>query len=85
MGNEQIAGKRKDGTVMEDARNTLNCAVVPASGFHPGDRVFLAKGPHQGTAGIFQHVTSDPKWAEILEQQDSTIRAHPVEWLALSR
>jgi len=69
---------------MEDTRNTPNCAIVPASGFHPGDRIFLAKGPHQGSVGIFQRLTADPKWAEILEQ-DSTVRAHPVEWMALSR
>jgi hypothetical protein len=69
---------------MDDSQNVLNGRGVPASGFHAGDRVFLARGPHQGDFGIFQGLTSDPKWADILER-DSTVRAHPVEWMALSR
>jgi hypothetical protein len=51
--------------------------------FHKGDRVYLAKGPYQGTAGTFLNLRNDPKWADILEA-NSTSRAHPVEWMALS-
>jgi hypothetical protein len=52
--------------------------------FHKGDPVYLAKGSYQGTVGTFLNLRSDPKWADIREPNES-IRAHPVEWLAISR
>jgi hypothetical protein len=49
--------------------------------FHRGDEVFLAQGTYQGTLGTFLNIKEDDaNWANILEQ-DSQIRAHPVEWL----
>jgi hypothetical protein len=51
--------------------------------FHEGDRVYLARGSYQGTLGTFLNLRSDPKWADIREPNQS-IRAHPVEWLAIS-
>lgn len=50
--------------------------------FHKGDQVFLAKGSYQGTVGTFLILRNDPKWADIRESGES-VRAHPVEWLAL--
>ena len=59
-------------------------ATSPAAGsFHSGDRIYLAKGSYEGTTGIFLQLKADPKWADIREPNDS-IRAHPVEWMALS-
>lgn len=59
-------------------------AISAAPGtFHSGDRIYLAKGSYEGTTGIFLHLKTDPKWADIREPNDS-IRAHPVEWMALS-
>jgi hypothetical protein len=60
-------------------------AAAPAAScpFHNGDPVYLAKGSYQGTIGTFLNLRSDPKWADIREP-DESIRAHPVEWLALS-
>lgn len=50
--------------------------------FHKGDDVSLAKGSYQGTTGVFLHLCTDPKWADILET-NSEVRSHPVEWLQL--
>jgi hypothetical protein len=51
--------------------------------FHKGDQVHLEKGSYQGTVGTFLNLRNDPKWADILEPNQN-IRAHPVEWMALS-
>jgi len=51
--------------------------------FQAGDKVFLAEGPYQGTAGVFLALTQDVKWAEI-EEPKSRIRRHPVEWMRLA-
>ena len=57
------------------------CEPVAAATFQKGDAVFLAKGSYGGTLGTFLGLKADdPKWADILEQ-NSQIRAHPVEWL----
>jgi len=50
--------------------------------FQEGDAVSLAKGSYQGTTGVFLHLCTDPKWADILEP-NSEVRSHPVEWLEL--
>jgi len=50
-----------------------------ALNFRKPDKVFLAKGPYQGTVGVFLNLGDDPKWAEILEK-NSHLRSHPVEW-----
>jgi hypothetical protein len=47
---------------------------------HPGDAVYLAEGPYQGTAGVFRCVVEDPAWASITET-DGRIRSHPLIWL----
>ena len=57
-------------------------AAVPCV-FRHGDAVYLAKGPHQGTPGLFLNLRADPKWADIREANDE-VRGHPLEWLALS-
>jgi hypothetical protein len=51
--------------------------------FRAGDRVFLAEGPYQGTAGVFLGLTPDVKWAEI-EEPKTKVRRHPVEWMRLA-
>ena len=51
--------------------------------FHKGDQVCLVKGSRQGVTGTFLRLRTDPKWANIREP-DKWIRAHPVEWMALS-
>ena len=65
-------------------RNSV-AAVAPLGScpFHAGDRVYLAKGSYQGSAGTFLNLRSDPKWADIRESVD-LVRAHPVEWIALA-
>ena len=60
--------------------HTLQPPVVVPSTFQKGDAVFLAKGTHQGTVGIFLHLKADQRWADILEP-NSQVRSHPVEWL----
>jgi len=62
---------------VQAAASAASCA------FHNGDRVYLAKGSYEGTLGTFLNLRSDPKWADIREP-GGDIRAHPVEWLALS-
>lgn len=52
---------------------------VPA--FHEGDKVVLAIGTYQGTAGVFLRLREDTAWADIA-QSDGSIRSHPVVWLA---
>jgi hypothetical protein len=51
--------------------------------FREGDEVILAAGTYQGTLGIFLHLRSDIRWADITER-NGEIRSHPVEWLAHS-
>ena len=58
-------------------------AFSAACPFQKGDRVYLAKGSYQGTIGTFLNLRTDPKWADILEPNNK-VRAHPVEWMALS-
>jgi len=63
---------------------SVQLAAPPIScPFHNGDTVYLAKGSYQGTVGTFLNLRKDPKWADIREPNES-IRAHPVEWLAVS-
>jgi hypothetical protein len=73
-----LAGK--DGTSVLRFHTLQSFEPVANQIFHQGDGVFLAKGSHQGTIGIFLGLTNDPKWADILEQ-DSQVRSHPIEWL----
>ena len=68
---------------MEEQRDAQTATPSEACAFHPGDQVYLAKGSYQGTVGTFLHLRNDPKWADILEP-NSIVRAHPVEWMALS-
>ncbi len=49
--------------------------------FHNGDEVVLVLGTYPGTSGIFLHLTSDVKWADIRER-DGKVRSHPLAWLA---
>jgi hypothetical protein len=51
--------------------------------FHEGDAVVLARGPYQGTPGVFGRLLADINWAEITER-NGAIRSHPVVWLELS-
>lgn len=64
-------------------RNSVESAA-PAGlcPFHAGDRVYMAKGSYQGSAGTFLNLRSDPKWADIRESSD-LVRAHPVEWMEI--
>ena len=55
--------------------------MAPPCPFHKGDPVYLAKGSYQGTIGTFLTVRDDPKWATIIEPNE-TIREHPLEWIA---
>ena len=49
--------------------------------FQKGDEVFLAKGPYQGTLGVFLNFKNDdPAWVDVLERNEE-VRSHPVEWL----
>jgi hypothetical protein len=48
--------------------------------FEKGQAVVLFKGSNIGTPGIFVDLREDRKWADI-EEQDGTVRQHPVEWL----
>jgi len=57
-------------------------AAAASCAFHTGDHVYLAKGSYQGTPGTFLNLRSDPKWADMRES-DKSVRAHPVEWMAL--
>jgi len=52
--------------------------VVPS--FRQGDKVVLAEGTYQGTAGVFLHLNEDVNWADITELS-GRIRSHPVIWL----
>ena len=45
-----------------------------------GDTVYLAEGPYQGTAGIFDAVAEDPAWGSITES-GGRVRRHPMIWL----
>jgi len=60
---------------------TASIAATPI--FAEGDQAVLAYGGYMGTPGVFLHLRKDPKWADITEN-DGTVRAHPVEWLAHS-
>ena len=51
--------------------------------FREGEEVVLASGTHQGTLGVFLHLTTDVNWAEIRER-NGDIRSHPLVWLAHS-
>jgi len=51
--------------------------------FREGDEVVLASGTHQGTLGVFLHLTADANWADIRER-DGGVRSHPMVWLAHS-
>jgi hypothetical protein len=66
----------------KDARATLSAGSTSCP-FHRGDRVYLAKGSYQGSIGIFLNLGDAPKWADICEPNE-VVRAHPVEWMALS-
>jgi hypothetical protein len=68
---------------MQNPRDARTATALAACAFHEGDQVYLARGSYQGTVGTFLHLRSDPKWADILEP-NSSVRAHPVEWMALS-
>jgi hypothetical protein len=48
--------------------------------FKSGEKVFVAQGVYQGTAGTFLRLTDDPNWSEIREL-DGRVRTHPVIWL----
>jgi hypothetical protein len=64
--------------------NAVETAAPLAScPFHNGDRVYLAKGSYEGTIGTFLNLRNDPRWADMREPNDE-VRAHPVEWMALS-
>lgn len=58
----------------------MSTSICP---FHEGDSICLVKGSYQGTIGIFLHLKSDPLWADLREP-NGLVRAHPVEWMALS-
>lgn len=45
-----------------------------------GDTVYLAAGPNQGTAGIFDALAEDPAWGSITETS-GRVRRHPMIWL----
>jgi hypothetical protein len=53
--------------------------------FQAGENVVLAKGPYQGTSGVFLRLTRDETWAEIEERgsrgSNHPARSHPVIWL----
>lgn len=49
--------------------------------FHEGDEVVLAKGPYQGTLGVFIRLGKDLTWADITER-NGRLWSHPVAWLA---
>ena len=67
---------------MQENRDPQTAAAASACVFHEGDQVYLTKGSYEGTTGTFMHLRTDPKWADVLEP-DSTVRAHPIEWMAL--
>ena len=65
-------------------RNSVYAVAHSAScPFQNGDPVYLAKGSYEGTVGTFLNLRTDPQWADIREP-DHNVRAHPVEWMALS-
>ena len=68
---------------MDTFQNAQAATAIAPADFHNGDKIYLTKGSYQGTTGTFLNVRNDPKWADILEP-NSTVRAHPVEWMALS-
>ena len=46
-----------------------------------GDEVVLARGPNEGTPGVFLRSRADIKWGDITER-NGKVRCHPLEWLA---
>jgi hypothetical protein len=58
--------------------NGVRPSANPA--FRQGDRVVLATGTYQGTAGVFIKLRPDVNWAEIKER-NGLVRFHPVIWL----
>lgn len=68
---------------METFQNAQLATPFAPAAFHKGDKIYLTKGSYEGTTGTFLSVRNDPKWADILES-NSAVRAHPVEWMALS-
>jgi hypothetical protein len=51
-----------------------------AAGFREGEAIVLARGPYQGTPGVFLRLREDPKWADVQESSE-VIRSHPVAWI----
>ena len=52
----------------------------PRVSFKPNEKLYLARGPYQGTVGTFVRERSDVKWADIREL-NGIVRSHPSEWL----
>jgi preprotein translocase subunit Sec63 len=48
--------------------------------FLRGERVVLAEGTYQGILGVFLHLRTDNRWADI-EEANGVIRSHQMQWL----